>query len=112
MAAAVVTYQYPVIGTTAPTAIQASVVSSLTCQVSMGDTDTTGVIAHNWGLSAAQNTALQPWIVGPWLQTPGTAVPILSFALSTNTVTITKVSATGSGGTYVVTLQRPNTIVQ
>lgn len=111
MAAAVVTYQYPVIGTTAPTAIQASVVSSLACQVSMGDTDTTGVITHNWGLSAAQNTALQPWL-SVWLQTPGTLVPILSFALSTNTVSITKVSATGSGGTYVVTLQRPNTIVQ
>lgn len=111
MPAAVVTYQYPVIGTTAPTAIQMFELSSLTAQVSMGDTDTTGAIVHNWGLTAAQNTALQPWL-SYWLQTPGTAIPILSFALSTNSVTITKVSVTGSGGTYVVTLQRPNTIVQ
>lgn len=112
MAAAVVTYQYPVIGTVAPTATQASLVNSLTCQISMGDADTTGVITHNWAFSAAQNTALQPWIAGPWLQTPGTLTPILSFALSTNTVTFTKVSAVGSGGTYVVTLMRPNTIMQ
>ena len=103
--AVVVLYATPVSGTVAPTATQA-VGNSLTCQVGMADADTTATITHNWGLTAANNTALYPWI-NWYLSTAGTAIPILSFALSTNTVTITKASAAGSGGTYNVVVQRP-----
>jgi hypothetical protein len=43
-----------------------------------------------------------------YISTPGTALPLLSFALTdANTVTVNKTSLTGSGGTYTVIIRRP-----
>ena len=97
-------------GTTAPTTSQAQVVNSIIAQVFMADTDTTATITHNFQLTAAQLAALYPWIcwyVAQFTSSNVQVQPLLSFALGTNTVTITKASATSSGGTYNVIVQRP-----
>lgn len=104
-----VTYAYPVSGTVAPTIAQALGCNSLTCQVQCSDADTTAVITHNWQLTTAQLNSLFPFI--GWYENAGgagTALAQLSFALTNSvSVTVTKASATGSGGTYTVILQRP-----
>lgn len=96
-------------GTTAPTLAQSAGVNVVVATVAMGDTDTTATITHNMNVTAAQLAALQPFVtIG--VTTPGTVVPLLSYALtSANVVTITKGSLTGSGGTYVVVIRRPGT---
>lgn len=112
MATEIVTYAYPVTGTTPPTAAQMKKLSGLTAQVSMVDTSTTVTLTHNMGITLAQGTFLFP-LIQWYVQTPGTALaaPMLSFALTnSNTITITKVVAAGSGGTYVVIVNRPNTL--
>jgi hypothetical protein len=77
----------------------------------MGDTDTTVVVTHNWRLSTAKLAKLFPLVSIYWTL-PGTAAAIVSVALTNSlAVTITKVSATGSGGTFTVILQRPHSIV-
>lgn len=107
----VVTYKHAVSGTTPPTAIQASKVSALTALVSAADADTTFTITHNWNLTAAQLAALQPWI--SWVyDTGGTGNTILAFSCATNSITVTKGNGAGSGGTYRVTVLRPNTLIQ
>ena len=94
-------------GTTAPTLAQSYQTQAVVAQVSMGDTETTATLTHNMAISTAALAALQPYIQW-YLATPGTAVPILSFALTSgNVVTITKASATGSGGIYTVIVRRP-----
>jgi|SRR5215469_4895576 len=107
--AVTITYQLPSAvagGTVAPTAAQAFYANTVGCQLSMADTDTTATITHSWGLTTTQSAQLQPFVI-TYLQTPGTAVPILSFSLAANTVVVTKATGAGSGGTYVVILQRP-----
>lgn len=109
--AANVVYTYPVAGTTPPTVAQAAAVNSLSCQIAMLDEDTAALITHNWQLTSAQLANLWPWLRW-YLSTAGTAIPILSFALTNSVlVTITKVSAAGSGGSYNFILERPHSIV-
>lgn len=111
MATEIVTYALPVPGTTPPTAAQVARKSMVTAQVSMVDTSTTVVITHNLGLTTAQLASLFP-LVTVNVETPGTAIP--SFVIArTNSVSITlsKLSAAGSGGTYTVVIQRPNSSI-
>lgn len=106
-----VTYAYPVSGNTAPTAVQAFNSNMLTANVVMVDADTTAVLTHNWNLSTAQLANLWPTIQY-YAGVAGTVVPILSFALTNSvSVTMTKVSASGSNGTYVVILMRPHSLI-
>jgi hypothetical protein len=109
----VVTYDYPVSGTTAPTVVQTGPngANMVTATVFMADTDTTATITHNWGLPATAPGQLFPVPIF-FIQSPGTAEPIISFVLTnTNAVVMNKVSATGSGGTYGVVLLRPHSII-
>ena len=106
-----VTYAHPVAGASAPTAAKAARFNLLTATVNMADGDTTATITHNWRLSTAKLAKLFP-LVTVYAAVAGTAAAILSVALTDSlTVTLTKVSAAGSGGTFVVILQRPHTIV-
>jgi len=113
--AVTVTYTYPVAGTTPPVAAQAAnenaIVGTVTATL---DADTTAVITHNWGLSAAQLAAGQPFV-----RLVGTgATEILSgwyvSAVATNTVTLTKATTAGSGAAgaqLTFTIDRPHSIV-
>ncbi len=112
--AAVITYEYPVGGTTvAPTQAQMALLSMLTAQVVfVVDTDTTAVITHNMGVSAANLGSLFPIVV----ITPnvlGTAPLFVVAALTnSNVVTLTKASGLGSNGTFSVTVMRPNSLME
>lgn len=95
-------------GTTPPTAAQAFYMNQLVVQLTAGDGDTTCSITHNWNLSAAQQTGFRPnisYVPGPG--STGTLMPILAFTWSTNAVTVAKISAVGSQGIYICTLNRP-----
>lgn len=110
--ASTVTYQYPVSATTvAPTAAQAGTTSIITASVQLGDTDTTATVTHNWGMTAAQNTALFPNVNIQQSNTPTTAIPVVVATLGTNTITLTKASATGSSTTVIVTVMKPHSII-
>lgn len=100
-----VTYADP--STSAPTQAQASAAQSVTATVNFSDADTTATVTHNWSLTTAQLAKLRPWI--HYYVTGGMSVfPGLTWALAVNTVVITKAStATNSGGTINVVLQRP-----
>lgn len=94
-------------GITPPTQAQAVQVQAVVATVAMADTDTTAAITHNMAISTAGLAAQQPYITW-YISTPGTALPLLSFALTdANTVTVNKTSLTGSGGTYTVIIRRP-----
>jgi hypothetical protein len=94
-------------GIVAPTKAQAVQVQAVVALVAMADTDTTATITHNMNISTAGLAAQQPYI-SHYISTPGTALPLLSFALTdANTVTVNKTSLTGSGGTYTVIIRRP-----
>lgn len=96
-------------GITAPTAVQALAISAFGVIVFMSDTEISGTITHNWKLSTNAQALLCPWINWYWT-TYGTAG--ISFALTdSSTVTITKLSGTGAGGTFNVLIQKPNSIL-
>lgn len=116
--ATVITYSSPDNGvftlgsTVAPTATQATKINLLTAVINMLDADTTGTLTHNWNLSTAELAALLP-LIGWYMTGPGTAFPILSFALTNSiAVTVAKTSLVGTGGTFNVTLLRPNTLIR
>ncbi len=111
--AVVITYVYPVAGgTVPPTVAQAAAVAMVVAQVSMADTDTTTLVTHDFGMSLADGTFMFPLVIA-YIQTAGTALPILSVQL-TNTlaITVTKNNAAGTGGTYLVTILRPHSIIR
>ena len=108
-----VTYAYPVAGTTAPTATQASTQPTVTATINWAEADTTGLITHNFGLQTQTYTPntgqLFPEII--WYCVAGqTVAPAVTFALTSgNVITFGKTSAVGTGGTIVVIVRRPNT---
>ncbi len=115
--AVVVTYAYPGSGTVPATAQQASQVQAQTLQISFADADTTGLVTHNFGLQTATFTPNTGQFFPEVLLTPGvvgTAFPALGVVwTSGNVITIAKGNtATGSGGTYVVTIRRPHSMGQ
>lgn len=106
-----VNFKYPVTTATGPTVAQAMNCNMVVAEVVCTDADTTAVITHNWQTSTANLAFFFP-IIQYYIGTAGTANPILSFALTNSLiVTMTKVSAAGSGGTYVVVLQRPMSMI-
>jgi len=108
MIGSTVIYEDPVIGLTAPTQAQAAKAQSVTATVNWTDGDTTtATITHNWQLTAAQLAKLRPWVIST-VMSGMTVYPGLTWALQTNTVTVTKDSSAGSsGGTINVVLMRP-----
>ncbi len=102
--------------TTAPTAAQASAVTLQTALVAIGDAETFAQFTHNWGLPASFPSFLFPLIfyrqsdigVGP-----STQLAALTFAIAnTNVVTVLKVAGLGNGGSFIVTLMRPHSLVR
>lgn len=97
----------------APTAAQAQQVVSMAALVGFTDTDTTFTFTHNWGLTAAQAAALQPYvIVNPVsgqqaIAVAAAAILAVNVTGSTNAVVFTKVQATGSGQVVSIVLLRP-----
>jgi hypothetical protein len=76
----------------------------------MLDTDTSATFNHGFNLSAGELAALYPIINFYQTATNGASSVGLSFTTGTafpNTFTITKLSLTGSGGTWVVQAFRP-----
>ena len=98
-------------GTTAPTNAQAATVNAQQITVLFGDTDTSAVLTHNFGVSAAQLAALQPYLsyICQQLTTPatGTLAVITVAWTNSNVITLAKQSNVGTGGSYVFTVRRP-----
>jgi hypothetical protein len=93
-----------IVGTTPPTARQASGLYRFGAQVAFSaDTDTTALVTHNWGFTTTQLANLQP-VCHLYAQTAGTAAGLFSIQLTnSNAITISKGSTVaGSGSTTLV----------
>src|ERR1700686_4551794 len=103
------TYQYPVIGTTPPTAAQMAVpggiATMITATINMLDADTGGVLIHNMGLTLTEQQRLFP-LIDFYMNANGTAGPFLTFNPTpgnpANAVTVGKAGGSGSGFTAPV----------
>jgi hypothetical protein len=112
----VVTYAWPVQGTTPPTIAQAKKCSIQSALIQMADADTQAAFTHNWGVPASFPSYFLP-IVIMGLQAQANPASTLALALTTgvtntNVVFINKVSSVGSGGTFVVHLLRPHSLIR
>jgi hypothetical protein len=106
--AVTVTYKTPVSGLTAPTAAQVYGLGLISAVLEIGDTDTSAVITHNFGLDANELASRFPIVVmNP--TAGGTVFPQFTIAKATNSVTLTKASASGTGGSFDVFILRPHT---
>ena len=100
-------------GTTPPTQAQALNENMLNATLNWADSDTTATLTHNWNLSAAEQSALLPIVsVMPAQSNTGTTVVAVSLPQGTNAVTLTKLANVGSGGTVVVYMLRPNSLIR
>lgn len=102
--------------TTAPTAYQASQVNMMTAAVAIGDAETFALFTHNWGLPASFPSFLFPVITyrqGDIGTGPSTQLGNLTFNISnTNVITINKLAGVGNGGTFIVTLLKPTSLIR
>lgn len=103
-------YQWPLAvqgGTVPPSTAQA--VNLVSGTITWLDADLTALVTHNFALSLALQTALLPIVsreTDP--SNAGTVNPVVTVTkTSGNTVTFTKVSAAGSGGTFQFFIERP-----
>ncbi len=98
-------------GATPPTQAQSATVSTVVAQLTVTDTDTTFTLTHNFNLTAAQVSALRPAVlieITGGVGAVGTAVaPVYTITPAANTVTLTKLQATGSGSTITVFMFKP-----
>lgn len=111
--AVTVTYEHPVTGVVAPTAVQAkqTVVANV---IATADADTTAVIVHNMGVSAADLLAGFPHVIlQPLLQVvAGLSLWAITGRTADN-ITLTKSTAVGSGNAGAqlrVAVLEPHTI--
>ena len=119
--AATVNYQHPVVGTTAPTALQAKERVTFTIN-DITSADVTIIVTHNMAISAADLAAGSPIVIleplrasawsSQWLV--GSAALPGATGKTTDTIQLTRVVSAGDTGTAVaqirVTLLRPHTI--
>ncbi len=103
-----IVYAFPNAGTVAPTVAIAKRTQLLTAQIGFGDADTTAIITHNWQTPLADGTFLFP-LISDYVSNAGTAgFPVVTWALTNSvSVTATKATGAGTGGTLTVILQRP-----
>lgn len=114
--AAVITYEHPVAGIVAPTALQSA--DQVTAVVEALDADTDAVVIHNMGLTAAQLLLGWPIVdLVPLYAVAGTEANLADWFTrlkTANDITITKTavggSGTGAGPTVRVQIQRPHSI--
>jgi hypothetical protein len=119
--AVTVTYQYPVAGVTAPTAVQmgssaAPLLSKVRATViSTVDGDTTATITHNMGLSTADLAAGRPEVKLTGISAFAAVAGWFVSSFTTNTVVLTKTTTTGSGNAAAqleVVVERPNSVTE
>ena len=112
--AVTVTYQWPVANTTvAPTAAQSNYLVNGT--FNWADADTIATITHNFGLSTAEITALFPvttLVIDSTNTGTGLQAGTIAISKATNTVTLTKPSAAGTGGTWQFSLMKLQSITR
>ena len=122
--AVTVTYEWPVQGTTAPTALQMGNLSMVTAVVNFGaDTDTIALITHNMQLGTInlptnnaslvlETSCLFP--VATWYYVSGGSnTTILQGSIvSSNVFAILKASAASSAGSLNVVILRPHTAIR
>jgi hypothetical protein len=101
-----INYKYPT--AIAPVAGDVYGLGLVTAQVFMADTDLTAVITHSFGLSAQELVDLFP-LVEINVAAGASVYPAFTLTRATNTITLTKPSAVGSGGTFEVGIMRPHT---
>lgn len=114
--AVTVTYEYPVAGVVAPTALQARVNVCNATVVATADADTTATIQHNMGLTAAQLAAGFPVVeLTILLQVVAKKADWTVSARTADTVVLTKTAAVGSGSASAqlrVSISRSHSIVK
>ena len=100
-------------GTTPPTQAQSFGRNIVSALLNFTDTDTTFTLTHNMNLTAAQLACLFPLVeigTSGSVQAVGTAVaPVFTVVKAANTITVTKLQATGSGQTIQIDIRRPGT---
>jgi hypothetical protein len=110
-----VTYQHPVAGLVAPTALQTSGLVTATV-IKGADGDVAAVITHNMGLSAADLAAGFPKVtLTPTEQITAVLSDWTVAALGANAVTLAATAAVGSGSAnpqLTVHIERPHSLVR
>jgi hypothetical protein len=117
---AVVSYTWPLVGTTPGTTVPPTTASLLNFDsvrgtINFGDADTTATFTHNFGLSTTQLAELFPDVAfyPAVITTPAETAPtLITVALGTNALTFTKGAGTDTGGVWNVRVLRPHTIGQ
>jgi hypothetical protein len=100
-------YSFPTTGTVPPTVLQAALVNVQTVQVGFSaDADTTATVTYNWAAASPTNTGvIVPF--GYAQQISGTSPVSVSLTFTSSVVaTLTKLSAAGSVGSWLVVLMR------
>lgn len=93
-----VTYEYPVTGVTAPTAIQSRAHQQVAAVITGDGAATTFTVTHNWGLAAALIAANFPMVEYEYLLAAGyTAAALVSSKAGGNAVAFTCTAFTGAG---------------
>lgn len=108
--AVVVTYQWPVSGTTPPVA--SNTYSEVNALLTWGDADTTATVTHNFGFSATETAASFPYVAinSDSTSTTGTIFGLyLVSKAASNAIVVSKASAAGSAAALQVQILRPNT---
>jgi hypothetical protein len=110
MAAAVLTYVSPVAGATAPTAALMATRNKVVADVVFADGATVVNLVHNMNIPVGSGFPL----VSTQIKASGTALNQLAVAIvDANTVSLTQtLGSANTGGTYRVTVDRPNTATQ
>jgi len=105
-----VTYEYPVAGTTAPTASQSSRKNEISAVITGDNSATDFTVTHNWGLSAAELADGWPRVNIEYLLAAGYTAASLITSKTANTVVFSNTAFTGAA--LRVRLERPHTIVR
>lgn len=97
----------------APTQLQMLPLSRVSCAVNFADTDTTALITHSMNIPLVSSPSQHGQNSGSPIVTmrlssssAGTVAPVIAFTRSTNTLTLTKASVTGSNCTVDIQIER------
>ena len=102
-----VVYTTPVSGTTPPTHIQSTKVDMVVATVFFDESDTEAAVVHNFSVPATLLGGQAPVVIVNQA-TASTAPGVVQVVRTdSDTVTVTKLAANGSQGTFVVTILRP-----